>query len=150
MRTHPKVLIGPVVVLLVTATALGVLLALLPKQWAPWGQWALSAVAGLVVLCWVLRPFLVWLACTFTLTNRRIMTRSGVFNRTGHDLSLSRINDVETQRSLVDRMFGCGTLQLSTAAGVPLELPDVPDVFAVQRAITELTEQDTDIQGVAE
>ena len=53
-------------------------------------------------------------------------------------MPLRRINNVNYERSLTDRMLGCGTLILETAAGQPLTLPDVPKVERVHVAITEL------------
>ena len=90
------------------------------------------------VLLLVLLPFLRWLTSTYTITDRRIITRKGIINKVGHDLPLRRINNVNYERSLTDRMLGCGTLILETAAGQPLTLPDVPKVERVHVAITEL------------
>ena len=75
---------------------------------------------------------------TYTITDRRIITRKGIINKVGHDLPLRRINNVNYERSLTDRMLGCGTLILETAAGQPLILHDVPKVERVHVAITEL------------
>ena len=72
------------------------------------------------------------------MTTRRIITRRGLITRTGHDLPLNRINDVTYERGLLDRILGCGTLVLSTAADDPLTLPDVPHVEQVHLQMTEV------------
>ena len=55
-----------------------------------------------------------------------------------HDFSLCSINNVNTESSLMDRMFGCGTLTLLTAAEDPLTLHDVPSVEKVHTVIADL------------
>ena len=138
LRTHGKALIAPVLVLLVTAVLTGVAFAAAPPEWRPWVDWALWAVAAVVVIGWVVLPYLRWLTTTYTLTDRRIITRRGILNKTGHDLPLTRINNVAYERSLTDRMFGCGTLQLTTAAEAPVCLHDIPDIERVHVVMTEL------------
>ncbi|MGA4508342.1 PH domain-containing protein [Propionibacteriaceae bacterium G1746] len=138
MRTHPKALIFPAMWLIVIAAALGVGLAFIPASWNPWGTWALIAVALVALVALVLVPFARWNTTTYTMTNRRIITRKGVFNKVGHDLPLRRINNVSYERSLTDRMLGCGSLVFTTAAETPVTLPDVPDVERVHVQMTEL------------
>ncbi|MCW5951418.1 MAG: PH domain-containing protein [Propionibacteriaceae bacterium] len=138
LRTHGKALVAPVLVLLVTAVLIGVAVAAAPPDWQPWVNWVLLGLGGVVVIGWVVLPYLRWLTTTYTLTNRRIITRRGIINKTGHDLPLSRINNVAYERSLLDRILGCGTLQLTTAAEAPVSLHDIPDVERVHVVMTEL------------
>lgn len=138
LRTHGKALVGPVLVLLVTAVLVGVAVAAAPPGWQPWASWSLFGLGGVVVLGWAVLPYLRWLTTTYTLTDRRIITRRGILNKTGHDLPLSRINNVAYERSLLDRVLGCGTLQLTTAAEAPVCLHDIPDVERVHVVMTEL------------
>ena len=138
MRTHGKALIVPVISLFALASVVGVAIALFPPEWQPWANYAAIGVAVIIFIWLVLLPFLRWLTSTYTVTDRRIITRKGIINKVGHDLPLRRINNVNYERSLTDRMLGCGTLILETAAGQPLILHDVPKVERVHVAITEL------------
>jgi uncharacterized membrane protein YdbT with pleckstrin-like domain len=138
LRTHAKVLIGPVLVLILTGAVLGAGIAFMPSTWQPVGTWVLVALAIVVVVAFVFLPWLRWLTSQFAVTDRRIITRHGILNRKGHDVPLRRINNVNYDRDVLDRMLGCGTLTLETAAGQPLVLPDVPDVERVHVQITEL------------
>jgi membrane protein YdbS with pleckstrin-like domain len=101
--------------------------------------WALAAVGILWFFVW---PLLVWLTASYTITNRRLITRQGVITRTGHDIPLTRISDVAYEKHLIDRVLGCGTLIISDASthgSVPL--PDIPHVEETQRRINELLHQ---------
>lgn len=138
MRTHGKALIAPTIIFLLLAAVLGSGIAVVPSGWDPWGKLAIVAIVVVAALWWVLMPVLRWMTTTYTITNRRIITRTGLLTRTGHDLPLVRINDVSYERHLLDRILGCGTLRLSTIADEPVNLRDVPDVEAVHVEMVEL------------
>ncbi len=138
LRTHAKALVLPAFLLVVTATACGFALAVLPEDWQPWGSWAILLLTFLILSVWVVTPFLRWLTTTYTLTNRRIITRRGIITKRGHDLPLTRINNAAYERGLLDRILGCGTLVLTTAAEEPVTLEDIPDVERVHVVMTEL------------
>lgn len=138
LRTHVKELFWPVIVLIVLGVGIGVGIALMPADWNPIGTYVLIGVGVLALLWFFLSPWLRWFTSTFAVTDRRIITRHGIINRKGHDVPLRRINNVNYDRDIIDRLLGCGTLTLETAAGQPLVLPDVPDVERVHVQITEL------------
>ena len=71
------------------------------------------------------------------------ITRSGIVSRVGHDLPLTRISDIQLDKDVADRFFGCGTLALQTSADDPLLLHDVPHVETVQVEISNLIFNDT-------
>lgn len=138
-RTHVKAMLLPTLAFVLIAAAVGVGAALIPHQARPIGQLAILGL-GLVLAIWlVLLPFLRWRTTTYTITNRRLITRSGILNKVGKDLPLNRINDVSHERSLMDRILGCGSLIVQTAAeDGTIVLKDVPDVEHVNLQITQL------------
>jgi uncharacterized membrane protein YdbT with pleckstrin-like domain len=138
-RTHVKAMLLPALAFVIIAAAVGVGAALIPREARPLGQLAI-ALLGVVLLIWlVLIPFLRWRTTTYTITNRRLITRSGILNKVGKDLPLNRINEVSYERSLLDRMLGCGSLIVQTAAeDGTIVLHDVPDVEHVNLEITQL------------
>jgi uncharacterized membrane protein YdbT with pleckstrin-like domain len=144
-RTHVKALLLPAVLLIVVAAVAGYLTTLPsgdPRQLLVLVIWI---VALGVIVWWVLRPFLVWLSATYTVTNRRLITRRGVLTRRGHDIPLHRISDVAYEHGLLDRILGCGTLVISDASEFGrVELHDIPQVEQVQLAISELLSEGAD------
>lgn len=135
-RTHPKALIVPALVLLVTlAVAI-----FLDKQVDNGVVSLIVWILALAVILWfTVRPFLDWLTSTYTITTKRLITREGVLARRGHDIPLHRISDVAYDMGVVDRMLGCGTLVISDASTHgSVRLHDIPDVESVQRRLTEL------------
>ncbi|HEX5384889.1 MAG TPA: PH domain-containing protein [Propionibacteriaceae bacterium] len=138
-RTHVKAMILPALAFVLIAAAVGAGAALIPREARPIGQLAIL-VLGVVLAIWlVVLPFLRWRTTTYTITNRRLITRSGIINKVGKELPLNRINEVSHERSLTDRMLGCGSLFVQTAAeDGTIVLHDVPDVEHVNLEITQL------------
>ena len=141
-RTHPKALIGPVLVLVVVVAAA-----------VPLGRWVddvanddvatvLGIVAGIAAVLLVgwftLLPLLRWLTTTYTFTNRRFISRSGIVAKEGRTIPLNRISGVDFEIGVVDRIFGCGTLIVSDAsAGGQVRVHDIPQVEKSQLLVAE-------------
>ncbi|HEY5820787.1 MAG TPA: PH domain-containing protein [Propionibacteriaceae bacterium] len=138
-RTHAKALVLPALALVLVGAAVGAGAALVPSGARPIGQLAVVVLGLVLVIWWVVKPFLRWRTTTYTVTNRRLITRRGILNRSGTDIPLNRVHEISSDRSLSDRMFGCGTLNIQTAAEAgTVVLHDVPEVEHVHAAITEL------------
>lgn len=137
VRSHGKALIGPVALFFLVVAGVITALMLAPNNTVVASGAAVVAVPVLIFLSLI--PFLRWLTSTYTVTNRRLITRHGIITRTGRDIPLFRINDVAYEKHLLDRILGCGTLIISDAtekAGVVL--PDIPNVEQVQLQISDL------------
>ncbi|HZX02942.1 PH domain-containing protein [Kribbella sp.] len=139
-RTHWKAMIGPVFLLLVVAGLGGFLAAIVPNgSLQTPARIAILAVGVVILAAFAVRPFLDWFFSTYTITNRRLITRHGVLTRTGRDIPLMRINDVSYEHGLIDRMLGCGTLHIESAGERgQVVLPDVPHVEHVHLQMSDL------------
>lgn len=135
-RTHPKALLVPLLALVALLAAGVAFQVLVESSTARLVVWGIVAVAALWLVVW---PTLDWRMASYTITNRRLITRHGILTRKGHDIPLSRISDVAYELGLVDRMLGCGTLVISDASthGQVL-LPDIPHVEETQRQLNAL------------
>lgn len=142
LRPHVKVLTGPVAVLLVVSAVAGLAFGYMPSGFAqPWLRLAIAIVAGLVLLRWTFWPFLVWWNTVYAVTTRRLVIRRGVFSRQGHDMPLTRLNDVSFEHGMVERMLGCGTLVVESAGERgQIQLTDIPRVERVQRTLYQLSD----------
>lgn len=143
MHTHIKVLLWRFVVEILLLVVGVVASVMAPATWQPWGIVAIWVVILVVSVPLLLLPWLQWYMHTYTITTKRIITRSGIVSRVGHDLPLTRISDIQLDKDVADRFFGCGTLALQTSADDPLLLHDVPHVETVQVEISNLIFNDT-------
>lgn len=134
-RTHPKALALPVLIAVVIVAA-AIALSVFVHGYGLLAVW----VVALVLLLWLTGlPVLAWLSNSYTLTDRRVLTRTGILTRRGHDIPLNRISDVSYEKGVIDRLLGCGTLVISDASREGrVSLPDVPHVEQRQLQISDL------------
>lgn len=138
VRTHIKKLIPHIIAAVILVVAAVLAVVYLPEDWRPISTIVIVVVAVIAEIYIFIWPWMNWFASTYTVTNRRIITRKGVFTKTGHDIPLSRISDVAYEHSMLDRVFGCGTLVLQTSAADPLYLDDVPAVEKVHLMLLDM------------
>jgi uncharacterized membrane protein YdbT with pleckstrin-like domain len=135
---HFKMLVLPLLVLVVTLAG-GIWLSMLARDSAPpWDTVWLIVIgaAALILLVWlVLAPLVRWRTTHFIVTTDRVIVREGVIKRTGIDIPMSRINSVQFEHGLLDRVFGCGTLLIESASDEPLRFDDIPQVEKVHTHI---------------
>lgn len=142
LRPHVKVLARPVLTLLVVSPIAALLAGYVP-DWSIqlWLRVAIGVIAGVILLRWTLWPFIVWWNTVYAVTTRRLVIREGVFNRSGHDMPLTRLNDVSFSHNFFQRMLGCGTLVVESAGEHgQLELDNIPKVERVQRTLYRLSD----------
>ena len=132
-RTHVKALIFPIL-MLVVFLAIGTFVQVkVDEGILTNGAWILVAVG---IVWFVLRPVIIWATATYTFTDRRLITRSGVIVRRGHDMPLARISDIAYEFGPIDRLLGCGTLLISDASTHgTIKLHDIPRVEETQRTL---------------
>ncbi|HEX2288740.1 MAG TPA: PH domain-containing protein, partial [Pseudonocardiaceae bacterium] len=59
------------------------------------------------------------------------LVREGILSRSGIDIPINRINSVQFRHNVIERLLGCGTLIIESAADEPLEFDDIPQVERV-------------------
>jgi uncharacterized membrane protein YdbT with pleckstrin-like domain len=145
LRRHIKVLFTPFLIFVGVAVLIG-LSFLIPGM--PWPQLVAGVLGLFVLLRWSIWPLVVWANTTYAITTRRLIIRTGVFNRSGHDMPLSRLNDVSFSHNIVERMLGCGTLVVESAGEQgQLRLDDIPKVELVQHTLHRLSDDLRGVQG---
>ena len=103
---------------------------------------AISLVGLIILVLWVIRPFLDWLTTQYVFTNRRIITRAGFIAKQGRDMPLAKVNNVSFEVSLFGRILNYGRLDVTSASDENLIIDDVPNVEVIQREVYRLHEQD--------
>ena len=137
-RTHPKVLLFPLLVLVLVLAVAAFLSRLGEGDVADIGHIVVWIVAALAIIWWVGRAFIDWATTWYTFTNRRFIKRSGLVAKEGRTIPLNRISGVDFEIGVIDRIFGCGTLVVSDASEQGrVELHDIPRVEQVQLQVAE-------------
>jgi uncharacterized membrane protein YdbT with pleckstrin-like domain len=132
-------------VLLVVIVGLGSFLAAI----APGGRTqgivriVITAIAVVALLIVVAAPYLRWRSTHYVLTTHRLMTRVGVFNHTGRDVPLNRINNAMYEQSFWERIINSGALVVESAGEDGQQVfRHIPDADQTQQLINRLVEGD--------
>jgi membrane protein YdbS with pleckstrin-like domain len=135
-RRGAELLVFPAILLIAVAGATGYLYTNLPD---PYEDWMLLAAAGGLVLVAVVLPWWVWASRTYILTTRRIIVARGLLIRRRSELLHATGYGIEVVRGPVQRLFGRGTLILSSG-GVELALKGVRSPRLVRESLSDQIE----------
>lgn len=139
---HPKMLVLPALLFLLTMAVGSFLAALISHQpWHTYGWWAISALGTASVAWFTIAPLLRWNTTHFVVTNRRVLVREGVLTRVGFEIPMNRITSVHFRQTVFERMLGSGTLSVDSASDEPLEFADVPSVKWVYGLLHEAVDR---------
>ncbi|HET9061324.1 MAG TPA: PH domain-containing protein [Acidimicrobiales bacterium] len=119
------------------AAAVGALVESLPR-------WSLMTIGILLVLCllWLAARWLAWVSTSLVVTTQRVIVRRGVLRQTGREILLDRVTDISYDRSLWDRLTGCGDLLIESAGrDSPEVLKELPHPRRIQRQVQQLLVQ---------
>ena len=71
---------------------------------------------GLLIFAgFVVEKYLVWTYTHFVLTDRRVISRSGIVSKRGTEIPLERINNIDFHQGLLLRVIGAGDLDIESA-----------------------------------
>ena len=144
LHPHWQVVVPATVVgLILTAAAIYIAYITPDDTTGNWIQWIAVAVAVLLGIPLVIVPFLRWRTTRYVITTHRVMLRQGIVNKSGKDITLSKITDVSYDRRMLDRLVGSGTLSIESAGDSPNELfRAIPHSDRVQQLINHLIDED--------
>lgn len=95
-----------------------------------------AGVLVLVALVWFAARYAKWVTTQFVVTGDRIISRRGVFAKSGMEIPLERINTVVFNQSFLERIVGAGDLGIESAStGGREEFQDIRRPAHVQREI---------------
>jgi uncharacterized membrane protein YdbT with pleckstrin-like domain len=138
VRPHWWYLAGPVLILgVVIAAAISV--AVLGAS--SWLNWVAIGALGLAA-AWLLGRYVRWASTSLVVTNRRLISRTGVFARSGREIPLAALTDISYRQSLLERVIGAGDVLIESAGRQGHEVfPDLPRPARIQQAIAAQLDQ---------
>lgn len=73
------------------------------------------AIAILVDVAFVIVKYLTWTYTHFVLTDRRVISRSGIISKRGTEVPLDRVNNIDFSQKFWERLIGAGDLSIESA-----------------------------------
>jgi uncharacterized membrane protein YdbT with pleckstrin-like domain len=71
---------------------------------------ALMVAAGI----WLIARYLKWFTTYFVITSHRLIFRTGVLSKSGIEIPLERINNVNFHQTILERLLGAGDLLIES------------------------------------
>lgn len=86
----------------------------------------------------------------YSLTNTRFFVSSGIFSKTEDEVRLYRIMDISLKRSLLQRIFGLGTIKCCSADKTlkDFEIKNIKNPKVVKEMLSEMVEKERDRKKV--
>ena len=138
MHRQPRHMFLPAVIAIAVPAVVAYLYGSFEFDW----QNLLLLAAGIAaVILFSLLPLLFWLSTNYTITTRRVVIRRGLLTQIRQELLHSRSYDITVRRSLIQRIFGSGDIEINAGLEQPIVLKNVPDVVLVQQVLQELMER---------
>src|SRR6185503_4322384 len=88
-------------------------LDLKPHWWFFWKHFV--AIGILVYAGFVVEKYFAWTYTHFVLTDRRVISRSGIVSKRGTEIPLERINNIDFHQRIWERVIGAGDLDIESA-----------------------------------
>jgi len=73
------------------------------------------AIGILVYAGFVVEKYFAWTYTHFVLTDRRVISRSGIVSKRGTEIPLDRINNIDFSQRIWERVIGAGDLDIESA-----------------------------------
>jgi uncharacterized membrane protein YdbT with pleckstrin-like domain len=115
MHPHWWYFAGPAVTLFLVIV-LGIVLALATDVSGTGGDVLKVVVVALIVIAaiWLIVRYLKWITTYFVITSHRLIFRTGVLAKSGIEIPLERINNVNFHQSILERVLGAGDLLIES------------------------------------
>lgn len=105
----------------------------------------LIAILYLVFLGWIFIGFLIFISMLIekwtterALTSRRLIVKIGLIRRSTEEISCNRIEEVNLNQSIFQRILGCGDIKVTGVGSGEIILRNIDNPLEVQRKINEL------------
>jgi membrane protein YdbS with pleckstrin-like domain len=131
-RPHWKLLFVPIGWFLLLSIGLALIL-----KWFNLGSigWLVLIVYIGLAIWLVVQPVLTWWTSVYVLTTERLMTRRGLISKSGIEIPLENITNVNFSQSMIERMIGAGDLLVESAGtSGQSKFKDIPhpDIFQTE------------------
>ena len=91
----------------------------------------------IILLYWYIKTR----ATALTVTDSELMYERGILSKDRTSVSLKHVRSVNIAQGFINRIFGVGTIQISTAGDEPeFTIADMPDPYVIQETITKAQE----------
>jgi uncharacterized membrane protein YdbT with pleckstrin-like domain len=102
--------------------------------------WAFLLLIGLLLL---LVRYLRWIRTVYAVTSHRVIVQQGILGKDFHEIPVTQVRGVDVHQGLFQRMFGYGTVRVSSEGGTKVGNEDwqgIPRPFRFQKMIEDASQ----------
>ncbi|MFF5211416.1 PH domain-containing protein [Streptosporangium sp. NPDC000396] len=143
---HWKRLVVPLLALIVIAAGSGAAMFFIPAfEYESYARIAVAVIAVGLLTVWSFVPYLQWKNTSYVLTSHRFTISTGVLNKSNDDIPMSKVNTVSADQTLLERILGCGTLNVESAGEQGrITLRDIPHIQDVRAELFRVLDDAAD------
>src|SRR5271169_7016004 len=132
-RLHCLIFLGPVLFIVVVLLPIAWFLAL--GTWSSYA-WVPLALGVMILLAAIIRRR----SSDFAVTNKRVMTKVGVFQTRSIELLLGKIEAIAVEQSMMGRIFGYGDIVITGSGGTQEGFSQIQSPLAFRNAVQSVTD----------
>ena len=99
--------------------------------------WWMALIVALIPLALIAVYYIRWRNHIYVVTNERVITLTGVVNKSSYDIALEKINDISTGQSLFGRMFNFGDVTLESGNDTPVLMHGIASPLDFKKSLLD-------------
>lgn len=152
LKPHWIVLVPVFTIFMVFTAAYVMLMAWVVNNavdvWVDIFGWTLTVVWFFSVLMLTIKRFIWWATTKYLFTNKRIVTRTGLVKVQGESIALNKIQSIQFEKTLLERLVGSGSLLIESAAENHITITYVTHAEEIQQQVYAQISSNEDSAGV--
>ena len=133
-RFSKKLFVKPTI-LAIVSIAIAIAFLYIPWEYRNYGCWCFLALAVLVFIPALSKYYL----SHFVITDKRIIIQHGFIARRSYEMLLSKVESIEVDQTLSDRLiWGSGTLIITGTGGTKETFPNVGEAIKFQEHLNNI------------
>lgn len=100
---------------LIAILIVGIILLIVDTpDWFDTGAKWLVIIAIVLAAIWLVSRYMKWISTNFVITSNRIVFRQGIISKSGVEIPLDRVNNVNFHQTILERILGAGDLLIES------------------------------------
>lgn len=152
LKPHWVVLIPVILVFVIFTTVYAVLMAwTLNETYGIWKDilgWTLTIIWFFSTLLLTIKRLIWWATTKYLFTNKRVVTRTGLIKVQGESIALNKIQSIQFEKTLLERLVGSGSLLIESAAENHIVITYVTHAEEIQQQLyAQISSNEDDVNG---
>lgn len=92
-----------------------------------------------ITLVMVLKAIFLWIGTELSITNKRVIAKTGVIRRDTVELNLNKLESIDVNQGIIGRMLGFGTITVKGTGGTQSAIKGISNPLDFRRVVAQIT-----------